>query len=60
MALISDLDMASATAQPTASYLSVDHLLGGKQVLPIKPQTPLDWVSVIRNGISLLRRGLPD
>lgn len=51
MALIGDLDMASATAQPTASYLSVDHLLGGKQVLPIKPQTPLDWVSVIRNGI---------
>lgn len=43
--------MASATAQPATSYVSVDKLLGGKRVLPITPLSPLDWVSVIRRGI---------
>ncbi len=43
--------MASATAQPATSYVSVDNLLGGKRVLPITPRSPLDWVSVIRRGI---------
>jgi len=32
--------------------LSVEALLGGKRVLQAKPRTPLDWVSVIRHGIS--------
>jgi putative toxin-antitoxin system antitoxin component (TIGR02293 family) len=32
--------------------LSVESLLGGKRVLQARPRTPLDWVSVIRHGIS--------
>lgn len=32
--------------------LSVETLLGGRKVLNAKPRTPLDWVSVIRQGIS--------
>jgi|SRR6185369_6281509 len=32
--------------------LSVESLLGGKRVLQVRPRTPLDWVSVIRQGIS--------
>lgn len=44
--------MTSATAQPVPSYISVDNLLGGKRVLPVTPLSPLDWVSVIRRGIS--------
>ena len=43
--------MASATIQPTTSYISVDNLLGGKRVLPVTPLSPLDWVSIIRTGI---------
>ena len=43
--------MASTTARPTTSYISVDNLLGGKRVLQITPVSPLDWVSVIRRGI---------
>ena len=31
--------------------LSIEALLGGRRVLPAKPRTPLDWVSVIRQGI---------
>lgn len=31
--------------------LSVETLLGGKKVLPATPRTPLQWVSVIRQGI---------
>ena len=31
--------------------LSVEALLGGKQVLQSKPRTPLQWISVIRQGI---------
>jgi putative toxin-antitoxin system antitoxin component (TIGR02293 family) len=44
--------MVSATVQPTTSYISVDNLLGGKRVLPVTPLCPLDWVSIIRRGIS--------
>ncbi len=32
--------------------ISVESLLGGRAVLPAKPRSPLDWVSVIRQGIS--------
>ncbi len=39
----------AAIAHPA---LSVEALLGGKRVLQAKPRTPLDWVSVIRHGIS--------
>jgi len=39
----------AAIAHPV---LSVEFLLGGKQVLQVKPRTSLDWVSVIRQGIS--------
>jgi putative toxin-antitoxin system antitoxin component (TIGR02293 family) len=31
--------------------LSVETLLGGRQVLPTLPRTPLQWISVIREGI---------
>ncbi len=34
-----------------ALALSVEDLLGGKNVLPAKPRTPLQWVSLIRHGI---------
>lgn len=32
--------------------LSVESLLGGRGVLRARPHSPLDWVSVIRRGIS--------
>lgn len=41
-----------STAAITHPILSVESLLGGKRVLQAKPRTPLDWVSVIRQGIS--------
>ena len=41
-----------ATAAMAHPALSVEALLGGKRVLQAKPRTPLDWVSVIRHGIS--------
>jgi len=31
--------------------LSVEELLGGKQALRVKPRTPMEWVTVIREGI---------
>lgn len=31
--------------------VSVESLLGGKQVLPIQPRTALQWITVIRQGI---------
>lgn len=42
--------MSTAAIAPPS--LSVEALLGGKRVLQVKPRTPLDWVSVIRQGIS--------
>lgn len=41
-----------STAAITHPVLSVESLLGGKRVLQAKPRSPLDWVSVIRQGIS--------
>ncbi len=41
--------MTAAIAHPS---LSIEALLGGRRVLQAKPRTPLDWVSVIRQGIS--------
>lgn len=41
-----------STAAIVHPCLSVEALLGGKCVLPARPRTPLDWVSVIRQGIS--------
>ena len=32
--------------------LSVECILGGRRVLQARPRSPLDWVSVIRRGIS--------
>ncbi len=43
--------MASSTEESATSYISANNLLGGKQVLPITPLSPLDWVGVIRRGI---------
>jgi len=31
--------------------LSVESLLGGKQVLPVHPRTALQWITAIRQGI---------
>ena len=43
--------MGTAAAFATSS-LSLEALLGGRRVLQTKPRTVLDWVSVIRRGIS--------
>jgi putative toxin-antitoxin system antitoxin component (TIGR02293 family) len=40
------------TAAVAHPILSVETLLGGKHVLQARPRTPVDWVSVIRRGIS--------
>lgn len=45
--------MNTAAAAAIASHpLSVEALLGGRKVLHAQPRTALDWVSVIRQGIS--------
>lgn len=41
-----------STAAIAHPGLSVESLLGGRRVLQAKPRTSLDWVSVIRQGIS--------
>ena len=43
--------MRTATAIATTNR-SVESLLGGNAVLRVAPRTSLDWVSVIRQGIS--------
>ncbi len=43
--------MTSAAAVAPAS-LSIESLLGGRSVLHAKPRTALDWVAIIRRGIS--------
>lgn len=43
--------MTTATAIAPGN-LSVESLLGGGSVLHAKPRTALDWVSIIRQGIS--------
>ena len=40
---------ASAVSQPA---LSIEAMLGGRKVLQVKHRTALDWVLVIRQGIS--------
>jgi putative toxin-antitoxin system antitoxin component (TIGR02293 family) len=40
------------TAAIAHPVLSVESLLGGRQILRSRPRTALDWVSVIRKGIS--------
>lgn len=42
----------SSAAAIAPSNVSVESLLGGRGVLRVKPRTALDWVSVIRRGIS--------
>jgi len=47
------MSTATAVASPTRpASSSVEALLGGRGVLHAKPRTALDWVSVIRHGIS--------
>ena len=41
-----------STAAIAPPRLSVEALLGGKRVLQARPRAPLDWISVIRQGIS--------
>ncbi len=43
---------AASVATASSSTRSVEALLGGRGVLHAKPRTALDWVSVIRHGIS--------
>jgi putative toxin-antitoxin system antitoxin component (TIGR02293 family) len=43
---------AASVATASSSTRSVESLLGGRGVLHAKPRTALDWVSVIRHGIS--------
>ena len=42
----------TATAAMVPRNLSVESLLGGGKVLRAKPRTALDWVALIRQGIS--------
>jgi putative toxin-antitoxin system antitoxin component (TIGR02293 family) len=42
----------TTAAATSPGHLSVESLLGGGSVLHAKPRTPLDWVSIIRRGIS--------
>lgn len=42
----------STTSAVAHSNRSLESLLGGDRVLHLNPRTPLDWVSVIRKGIS--------
>lgn len=42
----------STVAAIAPSHRSVESLLGGRGILHVKPRTALDWVSVIRQGIS--------
>ena len=42
--------MASRAAAEKA-FQSVENVLGGKRVLGVKPQSSLDWVAMIREGI---------
>lgn len=41
-----------SVAAVVQSRHSVESLLGGRRVLQARPRSPLDWVSVIRQGIS--------
>jgi len=43
--------MTTATAKAPEAFPSVETLLGGRHVLRTKPQTTLDWIALIRQGI---------
>ncbi|OGA00294.1 MAG: antitoxin [Betaproteobacteria bacterium RIFCSPLOWO2_02_FULL_62_17] len=43
--------MSTANAIPQSTF-SIEALLGGRKVLPVKQRSALDWVSVIRQGLS--------
>ena len=43
------MSTAAAISQPT---LSIEALLGGRKVLQVRQRTALDWVLVIRRGLS--------
>src|SRR5690349_1921217 len=43
------MSTASANSQPT---LSIETLLGGRRVLQVKQRSALDWVLIIRQGLS--------
>jgi putative toxin-antitoxin system antitoxin component (TIGR02293 family) len=42
----------TSTAAIAPAKLSIESLLGGRSVLHAKPRTALDWVAIIRRGIS--------
>src|SRR5262245_48945393 len=42
-----------ARSRLPSSRLTIDTLLGGKNVLRTKPRTMLDWIAVIRRGIAV-------
>src|SRR5512138_3450495 len=42
--------MAIRAAAET-TFRSVEHVLGGKGVLRVKPRSAMDWIGVIREGI---------
>lgn len=43
--------MASVAVTANESFQAVEVLLGGRRVLRVKPQSTLDWIKVIRQGI---------
>jgi putative toxin-antitoxin system antitoxin component (TIGR02293 family) len=43
--------VASVAVTANESFQAVEVLLGGRRVLRVKPQSTLDWIKVIRQGI---------
>lgn len=43
--------MTRAAASPAETFRAVESLLGGRRVLRTKPNSTLDWIEVIRQGI---------
>ncbi len=43
--------MAGIAVSARATFRSAENLLGGRSVLRAKPNSALDWIEVIRNGI---------
>ena len=43
--------MAGVATSDAGSFRSIESLLGGRAKLRAKPQSALDWIEVIRNGI---------
>src|SRR5437763_15030406 len=42
--------MASRGVAAESTFQSVEHVLGGKGVLGVKPRSALDWIGMIREG----------